>query len=241
VRVKTLYFNPQNNGSLMMKSFRVIIPLMLLLPLFFLSCQKSELPPNLVRIGSQIWMRKNLDTAVFLNGDSIAFCKNYDEWRQLADRKEPAYTIYGQDTANQEKYGLLYNWYAVSDPRGLAPEGFRIPAEADLSLLLEQCGGKRFRSGRALRSLLSSGHSGFSALYGGWAGMTPDPEMGTDFYMDLGANAAFWSASENDAETAWNLDLGRTVRSDTEGAYLDGSSPKSRMFSLRCIYTEPKP
>lgn len=28
-------------------------------------------------------------------------------------------------------YGLLYNWYAATDVRGVAPNGFRVPAESD--------------------------------------------------------------------------------------------------------------
>ena len=219
----------------MFKSSRIFIGLILALSFFLLSCRRPD--PDLVRIGTQIWMRENLNTPVFLNGDSIPFCRDYSEWREYADKKTPACTVYGQDPANREKYGLLYNWYAVSDPRGLAPQGFRIPAEKDFTLLLEYCGGKPYRSGRALRSLLPGGRSGFDALYGGWAGMTPDPESGIEFYAELGSNAAFWSSSENGVETAWNLDLGGTLRSDTEGAYLDGSSPKSRMFSVRCIKT----
>ena len=32
-------------------------------------------------------------------------------------------------------YGLLYNWYAATDVRGVAPDGWRIPAEADFTIL----------------------------------------------------------------------------------------------------------
>lgn len=223
----------------MIKTTRIFFGLILLLPLFFVSCQKSELPPDLVQIDTRIWMSNNLNTPVFLNDDSIPFCRDYSEWREFTDKKAPACTVYGQDPANREKYGLLYNWYAVSDPRGLAPEGFRIPTEKDFALLLEYCGGKPYRSGRALRSLLPGGRSGFDALYGGWAGMIPDPEAGTDFFMDRGINAAYWSSGESGVETAWNMDLGRTVRNDTESAYLDGSSPKHLLFSVRCIQNTP--
>lgn len=195
--------------------------------------------PDTVEVGKQTWMKENLNITHFRNGDPIPVCKDFSEWLRLSEAGLPACAAYDFDRRNRKKYGLLYNWYAVSDPRGLAPEGFRIPTEKDFALLLEYCGGKPYRSGRALRSLLPGGRSGFDALYGGWAGMIPDPEAGTDFFMDRGINAAYWSSGESGVETAWNMDLGRTVRNDTESAYLDGSSPKHLLFSVRCIQNTP--
>jgi uncharacterized protein (TIGR02145 family) len=42
----------------------------------------------------------------------------------------------GGFSTNQEvidAYGRIYNWYAVSDPRGLCPEGWRVPSEEEWS------------------------------------------------------------------------------------------------------------
>ena len=37
-------------------------------------------------------------------------------------------------------YGKLYNWYAVNDPRGLAPKGYHIPKDAERTILTENLG-----------------------------------------------------------------------------------------------------
>ncbi|MCK7537523.1 MAG: fibrobacter succinogenes major paralogous domain-containing protein [Marinilabiliales bacterium] len=53
---------------------------------------------------------------------------------KAAEAGEPAwcYQENGPKTGGN-RYAKLYNWYAVNDPRGLAPEGWRIPTNADWS------------------------------------------------------------------------------------------------------------
>ena len=43
---------------------------------------------------------------------------------------------YGQPAAGPTLgYGLLYNWYAATDVRGVAPDGWRVPSPADFTTL----------------------------------------------------------------------------------------------------------
>ena len=37
-------------------------------------------------------------------------------------------------------FGYLYNWYAVNDPRNIAPEGWHIPGDAEWKVLEEYLG-----------------------------------------------------------------------------------------------------
>jgi len=82
-----------------------------------------------VNIGTQTWMAKNLNVSIFANGDPIPEVKTNEEWKKAAEEKKPAWCYYENDPANGAIYGKLYNWYAVSDPRGLAPKGWHIPIE----------------------------------------------------------------------------------------------------------------
>jgi uncharacterized protein (TIGR02145 family) len=92
--------------------------------------------PNEVQIGTQIWMTKNLDVSKFRNGDPIPEAKTDEEWVKAGENKQPAWCYYENNPANGAKYGKLYNWYAVSDARGLAPVGYHIPGTLDsLSIL----------------------------------------------------------------------------------------------------------
>ena len=88
-----------------------------------------------VTIGTQVWMTKNLNVSTFRNGDPIPQAKTNEEWEKAGDNKLPAWCYYENDPANGAKYGKLYNWYAVSDSRGLAPVGYHIPSDAEWTKL----------------------------------------------------------------------------------------------------------
>lgn len=84
--------------------------------------------PFSVTIGTQEWTTRNLDTTQFRNGDLIPEAASYEEWEAAAENQTPAWCYYQNDPENGNSFGKLYNWYAVSDPRGLAPEGWHIPS-----------------------------------------------------------------------------------------------------------------
>jgi uncharacterized protein (TIGR02145 family) len=105
-----------------------------------------------VKIGSQIWMSKNLNVDTFRNGDKIPEAKTDQEWLNAAKNKQPAWCYFhdkstsnisdsGQvyrtvdHVAKGEVSGKLYNWYAISDPRGLAPSGWHIPTISEWGIL----------------------------------------------------------------------------------------------------------
>ena len=71
------------------------------------------------------YSKENLDITHYRNGDPIPFVKSKKKWNNLTTG---AYCYYDNDP---EK-GVLYNWYAVNDPRGLAPEGWKIPTIEEL-------------------------------------------------------------------------------------------------------------
>jgi uncharacterized protein (TIGR02145 family) len=88
-----------------------------------------------VEIGTQKWMSKNLNVANFRNGDVIKEVKTYLEWKKNCKAGKPVWCYYKFNVLNGEKYGKLYNWFAVNDPRGIAPEGFKIPSNTDFETL----------------------------------------------------------------------------------------------------------
>jgi len=87
--------------------------------------------PTIV-IGTQQWMRENLDVSFFRNGDAIPYISDPVIFRDLTT---PAWTWYNGSAANGEIYGKLYNWYAVNDSRGLCPTGWHVPTRAEWSTL----------------------------------------------------------------------------------------------------------
>jgi len=95
-----------------------------------------------VTIGKQVWMTKNLDVSTFRNGDPIPEAKTDEAWKAAGENKQPAWCYYDNDPKNGTKYGKLYNWYAVNDPRGLAPAGYHIPTDAEWTVLTDYLGGE---------------------------------------------------------------------------------------------------
>ena len=95
-----------------------------------------------VIIGKQEWMVENLNDNHFRNGNPILEAKSEEEWIKAGKEQSPAWCYYDNEPENGEKYGKLYNWYAVNDPRGLAPEGWHIPSDDEWSQLIDFCGEK---------------------------------------------------------------------------------------------------
>ena len=82
-----------------------------------------------ITIGNQNWMNYDLSVTSFKNGEPIQIIETADEWIKAGENKQAA--------AYKVKGIYLYNWYAVNDPRGLAPEGWRLSSENDWKILLE--------------------------------------------------------------------------------------------------------
>ena len=179
-----------------------------------------------VTIGSQVWTIKNLDVATYRNGDVIPQVQDENAWENLTTG---AWCYYDNDTSNGTKYGKLYNWYAVNDPRGLAPNGYHIPTDAEWTQLSDYLGGES-EAGTKMKSTrgwVENGNgtnsSGFSGLPGGYR-YGDGPFYGIDDY------GGWWSSSEFETNDAWGRDL-----SYYDGLVYRNYGNKGSGFSVRCL------
>jgi uncharacterized protein (TIGR02145 family) len=128
-----------------------------------------------VTIYNQVWTTVNLDVSTFRNGDPIPEAKTDSAWARAGRKHKPAWCYCkGDDAKNKQKYGKLYNWYAVHDSRGLAPAGWHVPAYNDWSMLISFLGGND-DAARKMKSASGWGSNGngndsvsFSALPAGY-------------------------------------------------------------------------
>lgn len=97
-----------------------------------------------VEIGSQTWMAENLDVINYQNRDTIWNARTHEDWIYASKNGIGAWCYYENSEINGEKYGILYNWYAVNDSRGLAPEGWEIPSKNNWKVLIDEIGGTTF-------------------------------------------------------------------------------------------------
>lgn len=105
-----------------------------------------------VKIGSQTWSTKNLDVSTYRNGDATPQVKNVTAWANLTTG---AWCYYENQTENGTTYVKLYNWYAVNDARGLAPNGYHIPTDDEWTTLITYLG-NNFTEGFTTRGLVSN-------------------------------------------------------------------------------------
>jgi len=119
-----------------------------------------------VKIGTQIWSNKNLDVSTYRNGDPIPEVQDKTAWANLTTGA----WCFGE-------YGKLYNWYAVNDPRGLAPNGYHIPTDAEWTILTDYLGGEKI----ACKKMKSTN---------GW----PSTFSGRGSYEKTCPNCSKWSA-----------------------------------------------
>jgi uncharacterized protein (TIGR02145 family) len=142
-------------------------------------------------IGSQIWMSENLNSSKFRNGDKINEAKTIEEWNSACQNKQPVWCYYDNDPSNGTNFGKLYNWYAVTDSRGLAPKGWHVPNNKEWIILENHLGGASY-AGKKLKSQSGfkwdgngSNSSGFTALPGG-------QRFSSGTFLSKNANAYWW-------------------------------------------------
>lgn len=87
---------------------------------------------NSVQIGTQEWLVQNLKTTRYKDGTPITHIDGSLLWSLDTSG---AYCWYDNCIGYKEPYGALYNWYVVNSSHGLAPEGWRIPTLADVTIL----------------------------------------------------------------------------------------------------------
>ena len=201
-----------------------------------------------IKIGDQIWMVENLKTTHFRNGKSIPNVKDNNDWTALTT---PAYCTYQNKPENKDKFGLLYNFYAVCDSTNiLAPAGWHVASNEDWKVLQNYLIKGRFnfdkstdgaKFGKALAAktdwiitkdefggavgddLSKNNATGFTALPAGYR------YDGGVFY-DMGCSAYWWTSTENKASVAWY----KSMRCDYWGLFTF-RDVKTEGFSVRCV------
>ena len=90
-----------------------------------------------VKLGDQEWMLEDLKVTHYRNGDEILFggLSDYNgEYKPLKETGNGEYYCYSENNGVNIIFDmnvLFYNWYAVNDPRIIAPKGWHIPSEKD--------------------------------------------------------------------------------------------------------------
>ena len=220
-----------------MKKASILIILSFIYILSFAQKNNSIKDITIIQIGKQLWMSYNLNVLTFRNGDTIMYAKSKEDWIIAAKGKKPAWCYYNNDIKIGEKYGKLYNWYAVNDKRGLAPIGWKVPSEKDLKELIKHLGGHK-----RVNSIGSEGGYGNLAekiasikdWSGNWGKNTsgfnayPSGCIMSETFKYIYTSAFFWLSNSSNTEKSYAFVL--------NGDFPDiGIFSNSYGFSIRCI------
>ena len=197
-------------------------------------------------IGNQEWMVENLKVTHYRNGDPIPNVTDNITWKELSTG---AYCFYNNSATNGEIYGALYNWYTVNDPRGLAPDGWRVPTDGEIMELemylgmneseANSSGGRGTNEGSKLagaHDLWQNGNlrnnpefdtSGFSFFPGG-SRQTGYNYDGTFHWV--GERGYLWSSTEYGSSNARFRNLNRSYTTVYRNYFT-----KQNGFSVRCV------
>ena len=148
-----------------------------------------------VKIGSQIWIAHNLDGTTFRNGDRILEAKTDEEWKKASDNKQPAFCSYNNDRNISDGYGFLYNWYAINDPRGLAPEGYHIPSNNEWEILSNFLG--KDKAGNKMKEKSGWMNNGNGSNSSNFHGQPGGKRVETGLFYNFGDTGYYWTSSEN--------------------------------------------
>jgi len=195
-----------------------------------------------VQIGSQYWSKENLAVETFQDGTPITECSSSEQWADLASTNTPAWCYYNFNPSLEEEYGKLYNYYAISSSKGIAPVGFRVPSLADFNTLAAAFGGnslagyklKNSKNWSTLKRQNGNGNnqSNFTGNPGGFVKENGD-------FWDFSWSANFWTTDSGSTDATsvrlyWgntqvvpisaNMDMGLAIRLVYSSATYTGSS-----------------
>lgn len=176
---------------------------------------------------NRCWFASNLQTSRYSNGDSVTQGEASELWSQI---DSGAWVYVNNSESESSSYGKLYNWFSVSDSRGLCPEGWRLPYSTEWEEMVRflgvDAGGKLKVSGTQHWMAPNTGATdmfGFSALPAG--SRNEEGQFGQQ-----GTFAFWWSSSEMNEEQAdtWYVSYFNTTVTNRP-------ANKNVGISVRCI------
>ncbi len=194
-----------------------------------------------VTICNQEWTTKNLDVLTYRNGDVIPQVTSPSQWASISTG---AWCWYNNDSATYSAtYGKIYNWYAIADPRGLAPFGWHIPSDSEWNSMVKcldpaadttctYC----FQTSVAGGMLKEVGTSHWlspntgATNTTGYLGLPGGSRFDNGTFSGIGTTGYCWTSTDYSVNYAWNHSLFSS--NSAVGKY--GVS-KQVGYSVRCV------
>jgi uncharacterized protein (TIGR02145 family) len=185
-----------------------------------------------VIIGEQVWMKENLRTTRYNNGDTIG--TTYPDTLDISNEFEPKYQwAYKGDESNVEVYGRLYTWYVISDERKVCPTGWHVPTTTDWITLFDYLGGGKDAANKLKEAGTqhwkgpnsnATNASGFTALPAGSRWLYGE-------FVQLGEFGHYWTSEQHEPGIAYRV----LFRHDDNIDKQFGGSYSKNAWPIRCV------
>jgi len=196
-----------------------------------------------VRLGNQVWLKQNLKTTCYRNGDSL---KNETDAMNWTNTRAGIYCYYNNSKSNADTFGCLYNFYAIKDSRNICPEGWHIPGTAEWDSLFSyliknnygfNSGGEDIAKSLAttygwISENTTSGTVGHDQEFNNLAGFSAPPsgKRIVGKFGEKGETSNYWSSTIYYTYSAYYFSLSYKY------SYISrNTSPLFSGFSIRCI------
>jgi len=187
---------------------------------------------NTVQIGTQCWFRENLDVGTRINkGQFPANNSTIEKW------------CYNDLTSNCDIYGGLYDWNELmqytttAGTKGICPDGWHIPTDAEFLILANYLGGNSVAGGKMKETgtahFLSpntgaTNSSGFTALPNGYLyNNTASP-----YFSNIKGYGYFYTSTLYASDPSWALCRNVSYPNTTSGSI---PSFKNTTGGVRCL------
>jgi uncharacterized protein (TIGR02145 family) len=166
-----------------------------------------------VKIGTQIWMKENLKTNRFRNGDLIE--TTTPATLVIENEKSPKYQwTYDGNVSNVATHGRLYTWYVANDSRRVCPTGWHVPSDAEWTILTDYLIKNGYGYGTGYKgmdiaksmaatagwvtddSLASAGNNQKSNNKSGFTALPSGARLEDGNFYNLGHIGNWWSSTE---------------------------------------------
>jgi len=190
---------------------------------------------HIVKIGTQTWMAENLKVTHYNNGDQIPIVPNNSDWTNL---NIGSCCDYDNNKVIAEKYGKIYNWFAINDSRNIAPKGWHVATNEDWITLTNFVGGENTAGVKLKQSgtqnwkkpnKSSTNETGFLALPGGYRDHT-DGRFYNIYFVSY-----WWSSTQIDDLHAYCRFVGSDYDDVLGSDYKYNAYDKKDGFSIRCV------
>lgn len=184
-----------------------------------------------VKIANKHWISKNLDVTHYKNGDTIPQVQDPAAWASLTTG---AWCYYENQTTNGTTYGKLYNWYAMNDPRGIAPEGWHVPTDDEWVAMIDSLGGSSVAGGKLKATTLWDSPNTAATNSSGFTGFPGGARLPAGTFDYKGRWGQWWSSTPSQMST--DLGIYVSLQNDLQGTYGPYPFEKQYGYSIRLIW-----